>query len=216
MRTFHPFPYLPFELRARIWELTVEPRTVEVRTESSRGIQVLSSSTPVPAILHTCQQARNQRLYEKAFSGLLPYSESRYVWVNLDIDTISIGTTGFSCFKNEGHLIRRLKFERENSASYNGEYFYRTEVHDLALFMNVEEIYVVCVDGLIAWWGAVEEHWFPCGAENVFMIDPENGRMMAAIEMDEMFDREQAEALRLEELEDAVDESVEQTATLGS
>lgn len=28
--TFHPFPRLPYELRTRIWKLTVEPRTVPV------------------------------------------------------------------------------------------------------------------------------------------------------------------------------------------
>src|SRR5690242_8350992 len=31
MSTFHPFPRLPVELRLAIWEMTVEPREVEVR-----------------------------------------------------------------------------------------------------------------------------------------------------------------------------------------
>jgi hypothetical protein len=30
MSTFHPFPRLPLELRLAIWEMTVEPREVEV------------------------------------------------------------------------------------------------------------------------------------------------------------------------------------------
>ncbi|KAJ4415246.1 hypothetical protein N0V85_002816 [Neurospora sp. IMI 360204] len=29
--TFHLFPHLPWELRAQIWELTITPRTVEVK-----------------------------------------------------------------------------------------------------------------------------------------------------------------------------------------
>lgn len=80
--TFHPFPHLPAELRARIWELTVEPRIVEVRVVyhqpslvnvngPERGAQTvdwtvkrpppirhLRSSTPAPAQLQTCRGAR--------------------------------------------------------------------------------------------------------------------------------------------------------------
>lgn len=80
--TFHPFPNLPTELRARIWELTVEPRIVEVRvvyhqpgptnTEASQpGVQTVSwavqrpppmrhlrSPTPAPAQLQACREAR--------------------------------------------------------------------------------------------------------------------------------------------------------------
>jgi hypothetical protein len=52
--TFHPFPRLPFELRAYIWELTVEPRIVEVRVvvkkiEGRPPVRYLRSPTPAPA-----------------------------------------------------------------------------------------------------------------------------------------------------------------------
>ena len=86
MTTFHLFPFLPFELRAQIWEMTVEPRTVEVSVVSYtlmdatappdwRGIRQRRASrpvspTPVPATLHVCQEARNLRLYQQAFSEL--------------------------------------------------------------------------------------------------------------------------------------------------
>ncbi|KAK3296432.1 uncharacterized protein B0H64DRAFT_398245 [Chaetomium fimeti] len=36
--TFHPFPRLPFELRSRIWGLTVEPRTVHVRVRHNEAL----------------------------------------------------------------------------------------------------------------------------------------------------------------------------------
>ncbi|KAL0930179.1 uncharacterized protein CTRU02_214999 [Colletotrichum truncatum] len=83
MPTFHPFPRLPSELRNRIWELTVEPRIVEVRVvyhqpnpanvkgSAELGAQEvdwtvkrpppvrhLRSPTPVPAQLQTCREAR--------------------------------------------------------------------------------------------------------------------------------------------------------------
>ncbi|KAK2047628.1 hypothetical protein LZ31DRAFT_551200 [Colletotrichum somersetense] len=81
--TFHPFPRLPAELRARIWELTVEPRIVDVRVVWHRPSPVsqegsepgaravadwtverppprrhLRSCTPAPAQLQTCREAR--------------------------------------------------------------------------------------------------------------------------------------------------------------
>lgn len=99
MATFHPFPRLPFELRAQIWEATVEPRTVEVFIRYKDEIPRLVSTTPVPAPLQTCREARNLKLYRQEFSELLLQDqpeykgavERRYVWLNLDIDTISIG-----------------------------------------------------------------------------------------------------------------------------
>ncbi|KAH7631169.1 hypothetical protein B0T09DRAFT_131270 [Sordaria sp. MPI-SDFR-AT-0083] len=33
-KTFHPFPCLPWELRARIWELTISPRTVHIQVKT--------------------------------------------------------------------------------------------------------------------------------------------------------------------------------------
>ncbi|KAH0434533.1 hypothetical protein CcaCcLH18_05276 [Colletotrichum camelliae] len=80
--TFHLFPNFPAKLRARIWELNVEPRIVEVREcihklgpinvkGPEQGAQTvdwrikrppmmrhLRSPTPVPAQLQTCREAR--------------------------------------------------------------------------------------------------------------------------------------------------------------
>ncbi|GKT41009.1 uncharacterized protein ColSpa_01190 [Colletotrichum spaethianum] len=93
--TFHPFLHLPAKLRARIWELTVEPRVVEVRVlyhqpsptdvEGSELVvkwpprmRYLCSPTPAPAQLQTCREAREHLTtcpdsgfrFEKAFSEL--------------------------------------------------------------------------------------------------------------------------------------------------
>lgn len=127
MAAFYLFPRLPFELRARIWELTVEPRTVEVRVKKEHGswgrILRVISSTPVPAVLQACHEARNQWLYQKAFnfsSGV----EQRYVWVNFKIDMISIGDTYFDTIEPaERLLIRRLEREEFNASSPAGLLF---------------------------------------------------------------------------------------------
>jgi hypothetical protein len=63
MATFHPFPRLPFELRARIWALTVEPRTVDISVPNNYVFVKTAlpvSSTPVPAPLQACQESRRE------------------------------------------------------------------------------------------------------------------------------------------------------------
>ncbi|KAF2730199.1 hypothetical protein EJ04DRAFT_586655 [Polyplosphaeria fusca] len=178
MATFHPFRRLATELRIQIWELTVEPRTVNIqvrhRDKAYRRGAFLTSSTPVPAVLQTCQEARNLGLYQKCFSELaMPDKGLGYVWANLDIDIIDVGECYFEDIQPIAPLIRRLRFKREISS----EFFCHSEVNDLRAFENVEEIYIVCADGLYAWVGALEEHHWPCGEENVCFIDPNDGRI---------------------------------------
>jgi hypothetical protein len=60
----------------------------------------------------------------------------------------------------------------------SSEFFYHSEVRELHRFVNVMEIYVVCADGLYSWLGALEEHYWPCGEENVFFIDPDDGEQV--------------------------------------
>src|SRR5689334_2419090 len=116
MDTLHSFPLFPFELRALIWQFTVQPRTVEVRVDRRGSGQNrhthLVSLTPVPATLQACREARNLGLYERAFSDI--GADGRYVWVNWDMDIISIGTSYFSYFHPCAPLIKRLQFERDN------------------------------------------------------------------------------------------------------
>ena len=214
--TFHPFPCLPFELRARIWELTVEPRTVHVEVlltrtlvpnpaplpRRARGIarhpshvtnfvSRLASPTPVPATLQTCREARNLGLYQRAFSELTK-DETRYVWLNLDIDTIFIGQhTRFKQYKPVAHLIQRLKFERD----YSEDSFYYSEASDLPIFSNTREIHVICANGLESWYQASTERYWACGRENLFFFDKLDGRIMNSVELDEMCDREVRKSL---------------------
>ncbi|KAI1410091.1 hypothetical protein F5Y13DRAFT_76874 [Hypoxylon sp. FL1857] len=210
MSTFHPFPRLPTELRLRIWALTVEPRVVEVRVVPDNPLEVqrLVSPTPVPAILQTCQEARNLGLYKRAFSevtatkvNVAAGAESRYVWLNLDIDMVSIGKTSFRAFAPVALSIKRLRFERENS----DESFYHFEVRELWDWVNTEEIHVVCEDGMEAWHGASHEHSWPCALENLWFFDPDDGRMMRSFEMEQVLDE------RLEEMNRQSEEAVEET-----
>jgi hypothetical protein len=94
----------------------------------------------------------------------------RYVWANLDIDLINIGNSLFDDFQPVAKLFLRLKFEKEMQS----ESFYHGEVEGVRHFVNAKEIHIVVLDGLFACVGATEEHYWPCGEENVFYIDPDN------------------------------------------
>ena len=193
MDTFHSFPLFPFELRALIWRSTVLPRTVEVRVDhrgsSPNWHAHLVSSTPVPATLQACREARNLGLYERAFSEL--DADGRYAWVNWDMDIISIGKNHSSYFHPCAPLIKRLQFERDNT----DDSFFHFEVGTMDVFLNVKEIFIVCPDRamMTGWHGAVEEHSIirRCGGENVYLINlSDGGRIMSATELDAMLDEE--------------------------
>jgi len=143
MATFYPFPRLSAPLRARIWGMTVKPRAVDVRVVQKRIpflpdvpstysglVSYLVSDTPGPATLQACREARNLGLYQKSFSEVLVSKgvERRYVWVDLDIDIISIGTTLFENYLPVASTIHQLKFGREHS--YDS--FYHFEVREVA------------------------------------------------------------------------------------
>ncbi|OAF61147.1 hypothetical protein VC83_02378 [Pseudogymnoascus destructans] len=142
------FNNLPFEIRAQIRKLTVEPRTVEVTILWEERPYRLASTTPMPAALKVCQEARNMELYKQVFSEL--GDGLRYVWLNLDIDMVSISNRVSFPFKPVAHMIKRLKFQRGNQE----ECFYHFESKEIRTFVNAEEIHVICEDGYENWGGA--------------------------------------------------------------
>lgn len=68
MSTFHPFPQLPLELRLAIWEMTVEPREVEVRIVKPKPTP---EGPPVPLWSNpTDWSAISRAQFEKAMSDI--------------------------------------------------------------------------------------------------------------------------------------------------
>ncbi|KAK1593581.1 uncharacterized protein LY79DRAFT_669124 [Colletotrichum navitas] len=241
--TFHPFPDLPAELRTRIWELTVEPRVVDVRVVwhqpnptnvegSEPGLRTtdwtvkrppplrhLRSSTPTPAQLRTCREAREHLTtcpdtkyrYDKAFSDITttPYDgfdpvpegdpeRERYVWFNFDRDMLSVGDTDLSDFRAVARHIRRLRLRR----ALSDEYFSRTESLLIGrLFKNVAELHFICLDGIRSGYSVTEDMDLPCGPESVYFIDLEEigGTMMNSVDLDTMYIKECEELYGSEE-----------------
>ncbi|XP_014561983.1 hypothetical protein COCVIDRAFT_85490 [Bipolaris victoriae FI3] len=206
MTTFHPFPRLPLELREQIWKDTVEPRTVDVRRFQAwpQHYGRLVSSTPIPAILQSCREARNLGLYKKVFfegeEAESSKTEQRYVWMDLDIDIMDIGTSDFRWYKSIASAIKRLKFSRENG----NEAFYHTESNELSMFVNVEEIHIVCADGFWMWGDATHEHPWPCTEDKLLFIDALDGRVARGLEL-ETICRQILMAMRIEATGEAFD-----------
>jgi hypothetical protein len=146
---------------------------------SWRKVLHVTSSTPVPAVLQACHEARNLRLYQQAFI-FSSAVERRYVWVNFDIDMISIGDTDFDIMEPaEQLLIRRLTIQRKNT-------FFIFESYEL--FSNLEEMHVICEDGLMAWQDAWENLPWPCPKKNLRFIDKETGQIAVGEDLDRMMD----------------------------
>jgi hypothetical protein len=208
-RTFHPFPRLPTELRLKIWELTVEPRTVElccIHTTTGlppSSVKICSPTAP-PATLHACLESQNHLLkmcsqvplknggwkcVEDINEGRRRWIDTttqHYVYLNWEMDTVSIGTCLLVCFETIAPLIKSLKFERD----MDDEWWDRFESQKLPSFENVEMMHVMVSPGQnVEWWhGTSEDIPWPCGPENVFITDEQ--RTMRLTDVEDMCDRE--------------------------
>ncbi|KAL3442676.1 hypothetical protein BJX65DRAFT_312584 [Aspergillus insuetus] len=138
MTGFTLFPCLPAEVRVRIWQMAVEPRTVEIRPKRGvySALEYFVSSTAVPAVLQVCYEARTHASYQMAFAlGNAP----RYVWVNFEVDMISIGQTRFLELQGpDALLIRRLRFEREDDEWF----FHFMSKEMMGVLPDMDEVHV--------------------------------------------------------------------------
>jgi hypothetical protein len=216
MTTFHPFPRLPLELREQIWKDTVEPRTVDVRRvrEGTQRYGQLVSSTPIPAILQSCREARNLGLYERVFFEVaavkkfkgnneaeiaverffMPDEQGEEGPKEVDSpDTeqryvwldLDIDMVDIGASKFCNYESIASAVKRLKFERENGdEYFYRTESNELMKFVSVEEIHIVCADGFWMWAGAIDEHAWPCAEEKLVFIDAFDGRVTRGIEFE--------------------------------
>lgn len=101
-------------------------------------------SSTIPAALHTCREARNHGLYQQV--SLHPdeqHTDRRYVWLNLDIDLLNIGTSYLVHFETIAPAIKLLNFSRENT----DEWWFEYEKDLLPIFAGIQELRVVCIDG---------------------------------------------------------------------
>ncbi|KAF4551906.1 Hypothetical protein D9617_12g037960 [Elsinoe fawcettii] len=98
----------------------------------------------------------------------------RYVWVNLDTDMISIGTTDLVHFEEYYNCIKRSRLAREDDKN---EYWARSEYHDLGYFINLEELHLVSLRGMCGM-NLEFKPDFPCTLDITWIVDPIDGDMM--------------------------------------
>ncbi|KAK8928121.1 hypothetical protein H634G_10546 [Metarhizium anisopliae BRIP 53293] len=186
MATFHPFPRLPYELRAKVWALAAEPREVPIRAKYEHDdrfeeILYLISPTPVPAVLHTCRESRKESQYEKMF--YFQETEPRYVWVNFDLDMLAVGRAFLDHVVHNKSRVRRFKFEYEYE---DDEWDF--EDYEESWFPNLVECHVVVGDmsGCTRFWN--EDYWLSKQEDFVF-IDKKTGKRMNVCELGDMVER---------------------------
>ncbi|KAF2847533.1 hypothetical protein T440DRAFT_194607 [Plenodomus tracheiphilus IPT5] len=174
MATFHQFTLLPAELRLAIWELTIDPRTIEIHkidtsvATAPPGTRLsaprLVSPTPIPAIVHVCHEYRNLGLYHKSLSelGFKDGAEPWYIWADLTIDTLSItaGETPLSVFKPIATSVTFVKIERLISSglyywgdTVDGVFQKSQHVEELRDFVNLKKIHIINTDDVRIWHG---------------------------------------------------------------
>ncbi|KAF3039374.1 hypothetical protein E8E12_007112 [Didymella heteroderae] len=195
MATFHLFPRLPYELRMHIWLSSIEPRVVSVdikvyveeveriakrKKKTRRARMYMTSTTPVPAVLHTCRESRKVGLavYEKGRMEVSDPKRARgvpYVWLNWQLDCINIGAADFECWQPVAHRVQRLMFER----SWDEDNYVVPSQYPLHMFAGLCELHVLCKepDGPSAWVDFLDEQYIPCGTSNVYFYDQKSGRV---------------------------------------
>ncbi|RFU78378.1 hypothetical protein TARUN_3900 [Trichoderma arundinaceum] len=178
MSTFHPFPRLPLELRARIWGLTAHPRLVHVRVKKHEsrpfGVVCVTSPTPPPPVMQVCQESREYGPYRRAFTiG----SEARYLWVNFESDMISLGDINLDDLESHQSDIQRLRFTVGSDESYDAFCYHRSG--ELGNFPVLKEIHVLVEEDILIWGSAFEDYgWGFCPEENIRFIDNASGLVL--------------------------------------
>lgn len=184
--TFHPFPRLPWELRAMVWEFTIEPRQVDIRVVfrqvQGKSRKTLLSRARVPAILHVCQQSRYLGLYKQAFIDLphqrVPDIQPKYFWINWNHDTLVIGRTELSYLRHESiqNSIQRLEMDRSQASTPDIEHLRAfPKLKKLLIHGSVPNFLHVFRDFPIA-----------CSRKNIFLEDSVMGTWNC-FEADELF-----------------------------
>lgn len=97
---FTCFSKLPIELRYKIWEEAASiPRIVELHSRSIvyyqgpailRVVELIRSTTPIPAMLQTDRESRTQAMKHYKLSFCLPGNDTQRIYINFTVNTVLI------------------------------------------------------------------------------------------------------------------------------
>lgn len=195
------FASLPYELRLHIWSLAIEPRHITgVRREMSdgkfkkkqrlRGMDILyeTTSTPPPAVMQVCREARQHAPYQRSFTA---GTEARWTWVNFDVDIFYV-TSVWSVGEIGSHRsdIQRLHIRTDDDESDWGEaVVHLGALRDLKDFTSLREVKIYLEPGDLRWGRVVTSHIFPhCPNENVALVDEGSGLVLTGRQLELVYD----------------------------
>ncbi|KAH6892883.1 hypothetical protein B0T10DRAFT_481066 [Thelonectria olida] len=180
--SFHPFPRLPFELRAHIWGFAAAPRIVHIRTNRTDFL----SPTPPPGVLQASKEARRHAPYRRSFFATTNTgSGPRYVWVNFEMDMICIEDHEVERLAPHLEDIQRLRFTV--TAEYDDliyEYFFRNSDKMMGDFTALQELHMVIEDCTRRWGTTFEHCFYACPRENVRFLDPQSGLLLNGFQLE--------------------------------
>ncbi|KAK7966303.1 uncharacterized protein PG986_000580 [Apiospora aurea] len=161
MSQFHPFPRLPPELRQQIWQLSLEPRELIIR---SNNLSQTALQAKPPAQLHACHESRAYlagRLYVQAFRT--KQNANLYDWVNFDADIIYANS--FSLGRLSDQKLART--QRLVLAGVDSFFFLNQHYDELRRRMPALRDATVLSRGLD---GVLEETWLDGWAQGFFKL----------------------------------------------
>ncbi|KAJ3489465.1 hypothetical protein NLG97_g5989 [Lecanicillium saksenae] len=198
------FGSLPYEIRAMIWSLAVQPRMVPVHLRSRLGERCLRnnkssrsgyfvSPAVVPGVLHACHESRDLAIRTRQYEKLTPFRcrQEPYVWVNFDLDIVDIGQLALVYFEDAAEQIRRIRLTVE----IDSPWWRHDQRYYLHSFYNLVQDFVDAADGWDCWSRAFDETMSACLPENSYVIDAKSRRMMNAADLMQLPDagRDRAE-----------------------
>ncbi|KAH7368157.1 hypothetical protein B0T11DRAFT_276542 [Plectosphaerella cucumerina] len=148
---FHLFGSLPLELRQRVWELSMESRRVPVG--DFKPIHFATTPPypppimPPPAILHACTESRSyleQYYYTRVFDK---DSFPRYVWVNLDLDTVCMRQQTLVDLSGKLPPVKHLSIDCNEM-----DYYYDYTMREVDCLRLLEDLEIRPVSESQHWW----------------------------------------------------------------
>lgn len=184
------FASLPYELRSHIWSLAVEPRRItEVHREKSngnfrikqrrRGMDILyeATSTPPPAVMQVCREARQHAPYQRCFTV---GTEARWTWVNFEVDIFCV-TSVYSIADIVSHRsdIQRLQIRTDDDDDWSEATAHFGVLRVLNDFTSLREVKIILEPGDLRWGEVVAgQNFGHCPSENVALVDEGSGLVL--------------------------------------
>jgi hypothetical protein len=146
-QTFTLFLNLPIELRAVIWQATLNPRTIEIRYHHS-SVAGWTSPTKHPQALDVCHESRATilPLYPLCFGGSHHPPQIR---INFAIDTVYLSGAARSFVPHFIGAMNSFEANQLRSLAIHERHLFYDIRRALRSLRGLQELLIVCIVGRI-------------------------------------------------------------------